>query len=136
MFLLGGLFLIRTTSQKMFLIRTLHIKYMEKYFFLVNKLFWIWTWKFWHTSGTKNVPYHSRSYNSTVEIFSISYNQVITILKITRLFLLGPLCLIRTSSENMILIRTVYLNYIEKNVFLVNKLFPCLNLKIPSCARI
>ncbi len=39
LFLLGTVFLIRTASKKMFLIRTDHVKYMEKENFLLNGLF-------------------------------------------------------------------------------------------------
>jgi hypothetical protein len=37
--LLGTVFLIRTASEKMFLIRTDHVKYMEKENFSLNGLF-------------------------------------------------------------------------------------------------
>ncbi len=39
LFVLGTLFLIRTASEKMFLKRTVYIKYIEKNFFLVNEYF-------------------------------------------------------------------------------------------------
>ena len=39
MFLLGTLFLIRSTNKKMFLIGTIHIKYMKNKIFLVNEHF-------------------------------------------------------------------------------------------------
>ncbi len=39
LFLLGTVFLIRTASEKMFLIRTDHVKYMEKENFSLNGLF-------------------------------------------------------------------------------------------------
>jgi hypothetical protein len=56
----------------MFLIRTLCVKYIENKKFFVNELFLIWTSEFRYTPGTKNVPYHSRSYNPKVQIFPIS----------------------------------------------------------------
>ena len=45
LFLLGTVFLIRTASEKMFLIRTDHVKYIEKKDFLLNGLFLCLNWK-------------------------------------------------------------------------------------------
>ena len=132
MFLLGTLFLIRTISQKMFLIRTFHIKYIEKKFFLVNELFYSWNKKFRYTFLTKNVPHHLIPLNLKVQIFSIGNNKVITILKNCRLFLLGTLFLIRTVSEKMFLIRTFAIKYMENLKISVNGHFLCLNKKIIS----
>ncbi len=53
-----------------------------------------------------------------------------------RLFLLGTVFLIRTASEKMFLIRTDHVKYIEKQNFLLNGLFLCLNLKISFRVRI
>jgi hypothetical protein len=55
----------------MFLIRTLYVKYIENKEFSVNEPFFTWTSEFRNTPGTKNVPYHSRSYNPKVQIFPI-----------------------------------------------------------------
>ena len=127
MFLLGALFLIITTSQKMFLIRTFYVKYIEIEIFLVNRLFYSKNKKFRYTSLTKNVPHHLIPLNLKVQIFSICNNKVITFLKIARLFLLGTLFLIRTVSEKMFLIRTIYVKYIENKKNSVNGHFLCLN---------
>ena len=129
MFLLGTLFLIRTISQKMFLIRTFHIKCIEKKFFLVNGLFYSWNKKFRYTSLAKNVPHHLIPLNLKVQIFSISNKKVITILKNCRLFVLGTLFLIRTVSEKMFLIRTFAIKYMENKKISVNGHFLCLNKK-------
>ena len=136
MFLLGTLFLIRTIRQKMFLIRTFHRKYIEKKFFLVNRLFYSWNKKFRYTSLTKNVPHQSIPLNPKVQIFTICNNWVIKFLKIGRLLLLGTLFPIRTTSEKMFLIRTPYAKYIENKKFLVNEYFLYLNWKTSSCVRI
>jgi hypothetical protein len=45
LFLLGTMFLIRTASEKMFLIRTDHVKYIVKKGFLLNELFLYLNWK-------------------------------------------------------------------------------------------
>ena len=45
LFLLGTVFLIRTASEKMFLIRTDNVKYIEKKDFLLNGLFLCLNWK-------------------------------------------------------------------------------------------
>jgi hypothetical protein len=45
LFLLGTVFLIRTASEKMFLIRTDRVKYIEKKDFLLNGLFLWLNWK-------------------------------------------------------------------------------------------
>jgi hypothetical protein len=79
--------------------------------------FVIWTWKFWYTLGTKNFPHQSRSYNPKVQIFSINNNWIIKFKKMTPLFVLGTLFLIRTASKKMFLKRTVYIKYIEKFFF-------------------
>ena len=63
----------------------------------------IWTSKFRYTSLTINVPYQSRRYNRRVQIFTIYNNWVTEFLKMTWLFLLGTLFLIRTVSEKMFL---------------------------------
>ncbi len=119
----------------MFLKRTVYVKYIEKNEFLVNGFFVVWTWEFLYTPGTKNVPHQSRSYNPKVQIFSINNNWVIKFKKMTPLFFLGTLFLIRTASEKLFLIRTAYIKYIEKNFFLVNEHFFYLNLKIVLCFR-
>jgi hypothetical protein len=46
LFFLGTLFLKRTASEKMFLKRTVYIKYIEKKFFLVNECFYDLNLKF------------------------------------------------------------------------------------------
>ncbi len=56
-------------------------------------------------------------------------------LKMFLLFLLGTVFLIRTASEKMFLIRTDHVKYIEKQNFLLNGLFLCLNLKISFHVR-
>jgi hypothetical protein len=55
----------------MFLIRTVYVKYIENKEFFLNELFKIRNSEFRYTPGTKNVPYHSRSYNPKVQIFPI-----------------------------------------------------------------
>ena len=73
--------------------------------------------KFLNSSITKNVPYYSRSFNPEVQIFSNHFDWDIQFRKITWVFELGPLCLIRTTSEKMFLIRTHTRKYIEKKLF-------------------
>ena len=107
----------------MFLIRTASAEQAKNFENQKITQFYTKTWEFWYVSGTKNVPYQSRSYNPKVQIFSIYNNWVIQVLKLTLLFLLGTLFLIRTASEKIFLIRTIYVKYIENKIFLVNELF-------------
>jgi hypothetical protein len=92
--------------------------------------------KFRDSSEIKNIPCHSRSYNPKVQIFPIDNDYVMKFLKMFLLFLLGTVFLIRTASEKMFLIRTDHVKYIEKQNFLLNGLFLCLNLKISFRVRI
>ena len=119
----------------MFLIRTAYVKYIEKKEFFLNEPFEIRNWDFRYTPGTKNVLYHSRSYNPKVQIFPIWNERVIKLLKVARLFLLGTMFLIRTTSQKMFLIRTVYVKYIENKQFSVNGHYLSLNDKISLCVR-
>jgi hypothetical protein len=84
---------------------------------------------------TKNVPYCSMSFNPEVQIFSNPFDWDIQFKKISSMFELGPLCLIRTASEKMFLIRTNSRKYIEKKNFLVNETFSCFNFKISFSFR-
>lgn len=90
--------------------------------------FHVWIKEFWYSSFTKNVPRRSRSFDPKVQIFSIWNGWVIPFPKFIFLFLLGTMCLIRTASKKMFLIRTFHVKYIEKNYFPVNEGFPYLNL--------
>jgi hypothetical protein len=92
--------------------------------------------KFRDSSEIKNIPCQSRSYNPKVQIFPIDNDYVMKFLKMFLLFLLGTVFLIRTASEKMFLIRTDHVKYIEKQNFLLNGLFLCLNLKISFRVRI
>ncbi len=78
-------------------------------------------------SEIKIVPYVLLHKDPKVQIFPIYNNQVIKFLKMTYLFLLGTLFLIRTTSEKMFLIRTLHVKYIENKKYQVNEDFPHLN---------
>ena len=110
--------------------KNISYKIHRKKSFLVNGLFYSSNKKFRYISLTKNVLRHLIPLNLKVQIFSICNNKVIALLKITRLFLLGSLFLIRTVSEKMFLIRTFHIIYIEKNYFLINYVFSCFKFKI------
>ncbi len=79
---------------------------MENEKFLVNELFSTKNSKFRNSSEIKNIPCQSRSYNRKVQIFPINDNKIMGFLKMSRLFLLGTVFLIRTVSEKMFLTRT------------------------------
>ena len=77
LFFLRTLFLKRTPSKKMFLKRTVHIKYMEENFFLVNECFFylnlkIFLWFLYEKCSLVNVTLTSSGSTQTEFPYDLS----------------------------------------------------------------